>query len=142
MSGFPRDLHKIAKLVLTVTVVGCLAITLVGAKKTPIPEDLGDKYKTWLEAVDLIITKEERDAFLAIEKDYQRDAFIEQFWKIRDLYPATARNEFRDRYEALIEQARNEFGDLTGETPASKPSFSSIAATTRDPTGFGIHRTR
>ncbi len=115
MPRLPRGLRRSTKVILTLSVVMCLCLVLIGAKKTPIPEDLGDKYKTWLEAVELIITKEERDAFLAIKKDYQRDAFIEQFWKIRDQYPATARNEFRERYEAMIEQARHEFGDLTGD---------------------------
>lgn len=69
MLRLPRGLRRSTKVILTLSVVMCLSLVLIGAKKTPIPEDLGDKYKTWLEAVELIITKEERDAFLAIKKD-------------------------------------------------------------------------
>ncbi|HEY7215646.1 MAG TPA: hypothetical protein VIC28_13530, partial [Thermoanaerobaculia bacterium] len=40
-------------------------------------EKLPDKYRQWLRTVDLLITEEELETFLALEKDYQRDAFIE-----------------------------------------------------------------
>lgn len=74
--------------------------------------DLSDKYKQWLEAVDLIITRDEKSTFLTLAKDYQRDAFIEQFWKVRDPYPGSARNEYRDDYNARIEHALSTFGRL------------------------------
>ncbi len=85
------------------------------AKKTPVPDDLPEQYKTWLEEVRLIISKEERQTFLALEKDYQRDAFIERFWRIRDPYPDTARNEFKERWDARLAEIYATFGDLTGE---------------------------
>ena len=72
----PSRASGLARIVLTLTVVLCLGLLVIGAKKTKVPENLGEQYKAWLESVDSIITKEERDAFLAIEKDYQRDAFI------------------------------------------------------------------
>ena len=84
-------------------------------KKTPIPDDLPDTYKQWLEEVRLLITKEERKTFLELEKNYQRDAFIERFWRIRDPYPDTARNEFRDKWNTRVSEARQAFGDLGGE---------------------------
>ncbi len=76
---------------------------------------LPEKYRLWLEEVDVLITAEERKAFLALEKDYQRDAFIKRFWEVRDKYKATARNEFHDRWSALVEEVRSRFGDLTDE---------------------------
>ncbi len=74
-------------------------------------ERLTPEQRAWLEEVALLITKEERAAFLAIEKDYQRDAFIERFWKIRDPYPETGRNEFKDRWDARMREVRSMFGD-------------------------------
>lgn len=71
---------------------------------------LPQKYQEWLAEVQLLITDDERAAFLALDKDYQRDAFIERFWESRDKYKATARNEFRDRWEARIQQARAQWG--------------------------------
>ena len=75
-------------------------------------ERLTPEQRTWLEEVALIITKEERATFLAIEKDYQRDAFIERFWKIRDPYPETGRNEFKDRWDARMLEVRSIYGDV------------------------------
>ncbi len=71
---------------------------------------LPEKYRAWIEEVELLITDDERTAFLALDKDYQRDAFIDRFWESRDKYKATARNEFRDRWEARIQQARAQWG--------------------------------
>ena len=73
---------------------------------------LPEKYKQWLEEVDGLITIEERALFLSLEKDYQRDAFIKQFWEVRDTYKSTARNEFKDRWDSNVALARSMFPDL------------------------------
>ena len=73
---------------------------------------LPEKYRHWFEEVDVLITEEERTTFLALEKDYQRDAFIKRFWEVRDPYPRTARNEIKERWSVDVAQARSLFGDL------------------------------
>jgi Ca-activated chloride channel family protein len=73
-------------------------------------EQLPEKFRRWLGGVDVIITKEERATFLKLEKDYQRDAFIERFWKVRDPYPGSARNEFREDFNTRMEEAAAIFG--------------------------------
>lgn len=78
-------------------------------------EQLEAEYRDWLAAVELLITKTELEAFLELDKNYQRDAFIEQFWRQRDPYPSTARNEFRSRWERRLEQALLEFGSMEDE---------------------------
>jgi VWFA-related protein len=75
-------------------------------------EKLPDKYRQWIEEVDPIITDEELKSFLALEKDYQRDAFIKRFWEVRDPYKGTARNEYQDRYAVYVQEARSRFGGL------------------------------
>ncbi|HEX9944032.1 MAG TPA: VWA domain-containing protein [Thermoanaerobaculia bacterium] len=75
-------------------------------------QKLPEKYRQWLRVVDLLITDEELATFLALEKDYQRDAFIKRFWEARDTYRSTARNEFKDRWEANVQAALSEFGNL------------------------------
>lgn len=75
-------------------------------------EKLPEKYQRWLLAVELLIAYEEKVAFLGLEKDYQRDAFIERFWSERDPYPRSGRNELRDDYEARMDHALQEFGSL------------------------------
>ena len=97
-------------------VVLCLlAAPVVLAKKTKVPDDLPERYKVWLDEVRLLITKEERETFLTIQKDYQRDSFIERFWKIRDPYPGSGRNELREKWEARLQEIYRSFGDLDDE---------------------------
>ena len=73
---------------------------------------LPEKFRQWLEEVDPIITDEELKSFLALEKDYQRDAFIKRFWEVRDPYKGTARNEFQDRYMVYLQEARSRYERL------------------------------
>jgi len=73
---------------------------------------LPEKYRQWLKTVELLITDAELESFLALEKDYQRDAFIEHFWEARDTFKSTARNEFREHWEANVQTALAEFGTL------------------------------
>ncbi|MCP4658979.1 MAG: VWA domain-containing protein [bacterium] len=102
-----------ATLWLSIFLILLLVPSGLAAKKKAKPEDqLPEKYREWLVSVEFIISKEERVLFLAIEKDYQRDAFIERFWKARDTYPRTGRNEFREDYEARLDIARREFETL------------------------------
>jgi VWFA-related protein len=69
------------------------------------------KYRDWLETVDLLISDQELTTFLALEKDYQRDAFIKQFWEARNPYK-TIRNTFQERWEQKVAEARSLFGTL------------------------------
>jgi Ca-activated chloride channel homolog len=73
---------------------------------------LPEIYRTWLDEVGLLMTKDERVAFLNLDKDYQRDSFMERFWDVRDPYPDTARNELRERWETRVSTARERYGDL------------------------------
>ena len=74
---------------------------------------LAPEYRDWLDNVHPILTPEERAAFLKLEKDYQREAFIERFWQARDPYPDTARNEMRETWQARVDEALLNFGNLT-----------------------------
>ncbi|MFL6290619.1 MAG: VWA domain-containing protein, partial [Thermoanaerobaculia bacterium] len=71
-----------------------------------------ERYTAWLEDVDLLLSAEERTTFLALTQDYQRDAFIRRFWEVRDEQPRTPRNEFREGWEARVQEARRRFGTL------------------------------
>ncbi|HEX4953397.1 MAG TPA: VWA domain-containing protein [Thermoanaerobaculia bacterium] len=86
------------------------------AQETPAaaaePAALPERFRTWLEEVSVLITEEERKAFLALAKDYQRQAFIDRFWRERDPYPDTGRNELRDHWEERVTIARTRFRNL------------------------------
>lgn len=76
-------------------------------KAPPLPE----KYRKWLEEeVVYIITPVEKDIFLKLKTDRERDLFIEAFWKHRDPIPETEENEFRAEHYRRIEYANKYFG--------------------------------
>ncbi|MDE2978316.1 MAG: hypothetical protein OXU63_12450, partial [Acidobacteriota bacterium] len=47
-------------------------------------EALPLEFKEFLSNVHFLISDEEREAFLKVTQDYQRRAWIERFWRIRD----------------------------------------------------------
>ena len=117
-----RHRRRVATVVAAALALGSLMLVAPGADargKKEIErqqlERLTPEQRAWLEEVALIITKEERATFLAIDKDYQRDAFIERFWKVRDPYPETGRNEFKDRWDARMREVRDLIGDVTDD---------------------------
>jgi Ca-activated chloride channel family protein len=101
---------------LPLVVAALFVVAAAEAPKAPPPAlkaaDLSEVYRSWLDEVAVLISKAERAAFLGLEKDYQRDAFIDRFWEVRDPYPDTARNELRERWEDRVAEARTRFGDL------------------------------
>jgi Ca-activated chloride channel family protein len=82
------------------------------AKDKDLIAALPEKYRNWLDDVAPILGEGEKDLFLELEKDYQRDAFIERFWKARDPYPDTGRNEYRDDYQGRVREAREVLGGV------------------------------
>ena len=83
------------------------------SQETPGEErQLEERHREFLDRVKLLITPEEREVFLALDQGYRRDAFIRRFWRMRDPYPETARNEFFDRFESNLVATRKRFPDL------------------------------
>jgi VWFA-related protein len=78
-------------------------------------EALPPQYQDWLEEVRVLMSDAERATFLEIERDYQRDAFIERFWRTRDPYPSTARNEFKVRWDERAHEVRSTIGSFRDE---------------------------
>ncbi len=74
-------------------------------------EALPLEFKKFLDDVHYLISETEREAFLAVTQDYQRRAWIERFWRVRDSYPDTPRNEFRARWEERLLYVEQEFED-------------------------------
>jgi len=76
----------------------------------PVPP-LAPHYASWLnDEVNYIITMKERDVFLKLGTDKERDIFIEAFWKQRDPNPNTPDNEFKIQHYTLIQAADLIFG--------------------------------
>ena len=88
--------------------LGCLLWAPVPSPAKDNP-NLELRFRQFLEDADLLITKEERKAFLAIDKDYQRDAFVRAFWAARDPYPETQRNEFEIEWRRRMEERKTRY---------------------------------
>ena len=78
-------------------------------------EPLTPEHETWLKETSLLISAPERRLFDSLTKTYQRQAFINEFWKVRDPYPRTPRNELKERWPLRTSQAMNEYGNLTDD---------------------------
>lgn len=73
---------------------------------------LPEPYRRWLEQdVSYIITAEERERFLRLPNDRQREAFIEDFWRRRDPTPGTAENEFKEEHYRRIAYSNARFAE-------------------------------
>jgi Ca-activated chloride channel homolog len=75
-------------------------------------EALPQKYRDFLTFTELIVTEDEREVFLHIREDYQRDKFIENFWKRRSIDSIGMRTDYRAVYTRRVQQAIEQFGNL------------------------------
>lgn len=82
------------------------------------------KYAKWVnEDVLYIIHPREKDVFLSLKTDRERDLFIECFWKQRDPTPLTEQNEFREEHYWRIAEANRTYGTASvpgWKTPAGR----------------------
>lgn len=89
---------------------------LSGKERRAFLEKLPEKYKKFLADVEPIMAELERDTFLRITTEYQRERFIEDFWKRRSINPKDGVAEpFREIYELRLTQAKERFGKTTSD---------------------------
>jgi len=101
---------RIATLALLLLLEGIIPAMTGAAAPHSAPASLPEKYEHWLEEeVVYIITPKEKDVFLQLNTDKDRDLFIKAFWKQRDPIPLTDRNEFKEEHYRRIEYANSHF---------------------------------
>jgi VWFA-related protein len=84
---------------------------LTGKERKKLLSALPEKYRQFLTDVEPILTDVERDTLLKLGEDYQREHFIEDFWRRRSFLPDGTRIAFRDIYEMRLQQAKERFGN-------------------------------
>ena len=72
-------------------------------------EKLPPKYEDWLKIVNYIITSQEKEVFLKLQNDRERDIFAEAFWRQRDPTPETPQNEFKEEHLKRFSYANEHF---------------------------------
>src|SRR6266567_379133 len=73
-------------------------------------KELDSAYKQWLtEDVTYFISPEERNAFLQLDTNEEREQFIEQFWLRRSSNPDLPENDFKEEHYRRIAYANEHF---------------------------------
>lgn len=92
---------------LLAAVIAPAFLPVLSAAQVSLPE----RQSRWLaEDAVYIITPSEREVFLKLGSDRERDLFIDAFWKHRDPDSGTAENEFRTQHYQRIAYANRYFG--------------------------------
>ncbi len=89
----------------------CFSITAAVPNGIQIkPKDLPQKHRKWIEEeVFYIITPKEREVFLQLQSDTERDFFIEAFWRHRDPTVGTEANELKEEHYRRLNHANRRF---------------------------------
>ncbi len=75
-------------------------------------DDLNEYYRKWLDQdATYIITEEEKEAFLDLKSDEERQRFIEQFWARRNPDPGSKDNSFKEEHYRRFAYANKRFGN-------------------------------
>lgn len=87
-----------------------------GEQALPEPPPLTERHRKWLEEeVVYIISDVEKEAFLKLPSDKDREDFLNAFWLVRDPTPGTAQNEFKEEHFKRIAYADRKFGRDTAK---------------------------
>ncbi len=93
----------------------CIPFPKISGQESSLPE----RFRKWLsEDVIYIIAPLEKEVFLKLSTDRERELFIQAFWKQRDPTPGNAANEFQTEHYRRIRHSERMFGR---ETP--KPGW-------------------
>ena len=90
-----------------------LLVAPVSAQKKIKESDLPAQYQEWLNLVAYIILPQEKDVFLQLNNNFERDIFIQSFWKQRDPTPGTPQNEYKDEINKRFLYVNTEFSKDT-----------------------------
>lgn len=85
-------------------------VSFAGVSKKEI-QALPEHYRKWLtQEVNYIITEQEKEVFVKLPTDADRDRFIDRFWAIRNPDPDAPNNRYKDEIYERIAYANQYFG--------------------------------
>lgn len=87
-----------------------LAAALPAAGQKTAVKDLAPRFQQWLDLVAYHIQPVEKDVFLKLTNDRDRDIFVDTFWKQRDPTPGTPENEYKDEIEKRFKYCNEFYG--------------------------------
>jgi GWxTD domain-containing protein len=101
------------KTIITLFLLFLAGSLLSSASKIKV-KDLNPRFREFLNLAHYIMLDQERDVFMKLENDRERDIFVRTFWKQRDPTPGTPENEYKDE---IIERFKYANKYLGRETP-------------------------
>ncbi len=101
--------RKPIQIILT-TFFCCIMVSYLLSQKKFKESELPQKYQEWLNLVAYIILPQEKEIFLQLDNDRDRDLFIEAFWRQRDPTPGTPENEYKEEHIRRFNYANKFFG--------------------------------
>lgn len=93
-----------------IIVLTCVLTISLSSQKKFKESELPQKYQEWLKLVTYIILPQEKEVFLQLDNDRDRDLFIEAFWRQRDPTPGTPENEYKEEHIRRFNYANKHFG--------------------------------
>jgi len=106
------------KIVLVFTLLLCFMVipsyskedtSLSSSQRRKLSKELRPRYKNWFDLVTYIATIEEKDVFLQLKSDRDREIFIRTFWQHRDPTPGTPENEYKVEIKKRFDHANKRF---------------------------------
>jgi len=94
---------------LKISIFSLLISSLLFSGQKVKEKDLAPRYRDFMNLTRYIIRDEEKDVFMQLANDIDRDVFIETFWKMRDPTPGTPRNEYKDEHIERFNYANKYF---------------------------------
>ncbi len=76
-------------------------------------KDLAPRFQEFLDLTSYIMLEPEKEVFMQLQADRDREAFIRTFWKQRDPTPGTPQNEYREEHLRRFAHANKIFGRQT-----------------------------
>lgn len=103
-------------LLLFLFVPGTLSVSALAPRVDKAVKSLAPEYKHWLEEeVTYIITSDERQQFLALHTNAERDSFIRAFWDARNPTPGSPENTFKEEHYRRLAYANEHFGNIEAQ---------------------------
>jgi len=96
------------KKTIAIAVICLLTLPLLARDKLKY-DDLEGKYRRFYEIIYHISSTDERNTFLKLQNNRDRDIFIRMFWEQRDPTPGTEVNERKDEYLERFEYVNSRF---------------------------------
>jgi len=91
----------------------CLGAHAMSGQEKLREEELGPRFQEFLTLTRYIMLSQEKEVFLQLTTDRDRDAFIRTFWKQRDPTPGTPQNERKEEHIRRFNHANKTFSRQT-----------------------------